>query len=254
MAVQLSHSINLRRDFKMPEHHEPIHRGVVNHTPTLRIVNHNSDIAKSNASQAAFQAAINRMILQKKIWEDFLEKLKQGGGGGGGSMKRLDRIAVSFMLMNYLSDKAMKAIMENFNLAFLKLQFVQNPGQIGNQDIIGNIVLKTGANILNIITNTMGMLIKNSGVQMLFAYIKSAYIKSGVGALHAAPLLAAFSFQLNKLKGIIEEELRESIRKLDVKEKIKKIKEVMNNVISVTLGYIKDLTIAIFLHDIHLNY
>ena len=235
MAVQLAHSINLRRDFKMPEHHEPIHRGVVNHTPTLHVVNHNSDIAKSNASQAIFQAAMNRMILQKKIWEDFLEKLKQGGGGGG-SMKRLDRIAVSFMLMNYLSDKAMKAIMENLNMAFLKSNGMQNPGEIGNQDIIGNIVLKTGANILNIITNTMNMMIKNSGAQMLFAYIKS-----GVVALHAAPLLAALSFQLNKLKEVIEEELKESLRKLDVKEKMERIKEKLTEFFVEFKSYVLDV-------------
>ena len=40
-------------------------------------------------------------------------------------------------------------------------------------------------------------------------------------------LLSTFTFQLNKLKEILEQELKEAIRKLDVKEKMRKIKTAL---------------------------
>ena len=245
MAVQLAHSINLRRDYRIAESYQPVQQSTPQRTGTnLRVLNRNSDIAKSISSNGAFQASMERMILQKKIWEDFLEKLKQGGGGGGGSMKRLDRIAVSFMLINYLSDKAIKAIMENLNMAFLKSQGMQNPEQAGNQNIVETL---HATSLRNVVLTIVLVAIRNLGIQNIPKFISN--IKSDV-----LGLLATFSFQLNKLKEILEEELRESIKKLDIKGKIKKIKDVINNVISVTLSYIKNLTIETFLHDIHLNY
>lgn len=232
MAVQLAHSINLRRDYRMVEHYQPVQRSTSHRMRgNLHVINNNSDIAKSIVSQAAFQASLERMILQKKIWEDFLDKLRKGGGGGG-SMRRLDRIAVSFMLMNYLSDKAIKAMLENLNLEFLKSQSMQNSGLVGTLRATS---LLNATSVLRVTSvQFIIALIKNSGIQN----IPKAFLAV---KLQLSGLLAAFSFQLNKLKEVIEEELKEAIRKLDVKEKMKKIKERLADLFAGFKSYVLDV-------------
>ena len=183
-----------------------------------RTFNARLDVSKSIASDSSFKAAMQRVLVEKKIWEDFLEKLRKSGGGGGGSLRRIDRIAVSFMLMNFLSDKTMKALMQNFNIEFLKQLAFSDDKPIHSPTVnfisqVTFFIANTAASILASVVNSP--VIQNVG-NMLSALVK------GISSL-----AIAFSFQLNKLKELLEKELNEAIRKLDFKEKLRKLKEIV---------------------------
>jgi len=183
--------------------------------PNLRLI----DNSKSIASRIAFQVSREKAMVNQQYWEELLEKLRKGGGGGGGSSKRFDRVAVSMQLMSFLSNKTIQAMLRNFTDNFLgQSNNLSNQLQILNQNQFANFVQRIGSMLSIGLTNAM------SFVPRIDAPLGRLY-----GAVTQGLLLfaLAFSFQLNKLKEILEEDLKEILKKLDIKEKIRKMKSVL---------------------------
>lgn len=182
------------------------------------IVNSNFENGKLLSANEAFKAALEKIILQNKIWEDFLEKLRKSGGGGGGGLRRIDRIAVSFMLSNFLNNKIMQALIQSFNNEFLKLVVF---GQGQNEP----------AQKYNIFSGLVNSLNTNgkTGIAFVIRQIQSVVNIAIKGILafnkQVTGLLEMLSFHLNKLKELLESEFKEAVRKLNFKEKIRKAKE-----------------------------
>lgn len=183
---------------------------------SVRSLNNIIDLNKSITSRANFEATIERAMLNQKYWEELLEKLRKMGGGGGGSDLRFDRIKVSMQLMNFLSNKTIQAIIRNFNEIFLPLIFKSiNPSIKLMQNIFINVVQKFMQKAVESLVPNISTNIQN---------IKRA-IRSLSNQLNAFAI--ALAFQLNKLKEILDEEFKKSIRKFDVNEKIKKLKDLL---------------------------
>ena len=186
--------------------------------PNLRLVSNNQ--LQTNASKAAFNTSMERAELSQKYWEELLEKLRRAGGGGGND-KKFDRIAVSMMLSNFLSNKTIQAMLRNFGVELFGLNKIPNQINNANQNIFINVIQNIGEMILNSITNALSLIVR-----------RDAPLGRLYTALKVLPaLIGSLSFQLNKLKEILEEDLKEFIKKLDVKEKMKKMKEQLLNIV-----------------------
>ena len=219
--------------------YQPISRGIPRHARSTgtNIRSVNSDQSLAIASKAAFEANMERALTNKKYWDELLEKLRKSGGGGGGSNdSRFDRIAVSMMLTNFLSNKAINAMLRNFAIEFLKLvDNFSNRLQGMNQNPIVTGFQKFGTVIVSGIANIISLIVRRDAATLRL-YDVSRQISAFAQIL---------SFQLNKLKRILEEDLKELIRKLDVKEKIKKIKaalldffvEMKETILNVIVGF-----------------
>ena len=199
MAVELARST-----------YQPIRRGSFQNTsgkPNLKLI----DTGKAIASKIAFEASMQKAQLNQAYWDELLEKLRKSGGGGGGGSS-FDKIATSMRFMNFLSDKTIQAMLRNFTSDFTKaFDGLVNNTQTQNQNVIINIVHSIGKSIIGILNIGRGL-----------PWQTSTAMKS---ISNLIPILAQiFSFQLNKLKEVLEENLKELIKKLDVKEKFKLIK------------------------------
>ena len=198
----------------------PIRRNVPGHIlsgsrrTNLRLVSNAFDLAKISASKAAFNISMEHALLNKEYWDRLLEKLrKSGGGGGGGNDSRFDRVAVSMMLTNFLSNKMIQAMFRNFNVELFDFNKVSNQINKTNQIFINNTIRTIGKFVFGIVIGVV------NGSNLLKQTIIEAVIKP------LTNLLGLLSFQLNKLKEILDQEFKETIKKPDVKEKMKKIKE-----------------------------
>ena len=205
-------------------------------SPNLKLI----DTGRSIASKIAFEASMQRAQLNQKYWDDILQKLRKAGGGGGGS--RFDRIIVSMQLMNFLSNKTIQAMLRNFkiDLPNLKNDF-SSPNNDANKNIIRNIIQSIRRSVLNI------LIVAGRGVSR---HTPTDWIKS---KLNLQGILGILSFQLNKLKELLEEDLKESIKKLDVKEKLKRIKTIAMDIFATiqselveTIGELKSIIKRIF--------
>ena len=180
--------------------------------PNLRLVLNNQ--LQANASKAAFNASMEKASLSQKYWNELLEKLRKAGGGGGGNDNRFDRIAVSMMLSNFLNSKTIQAMLRNFSSEMFGLNNIPNQINNSSQIQIGNIMQTIGKSILTGMTNLLSLMVPRDAT---------------TGRLHPtlnqlSTLISLLSFQLNKLKELLENDLKETIKKLDVKEKLKKVK------------------------------
>lgn len=209
MAVELARSITIvqRRNI----------RPYVSVKPNLKLI----DTGKTISQKIAFEASMQRAQLNQKYWDDLLEKLRKSGGGGVGSSK-FDRITVSMQLTNFLSNKTIQAMLRNLKLEALNLKN-NSSSQINNvnQNVIINIVQSIGKSIVGIV---------NFVIRGVLQYAPTGTIKFATNNLSA--ILGILSFQLNKLKEILEEDLKELIKKLDVKGKIRNIKIKIFNTVS----------------------
>ena len=224
MAVQLASSPQIRPG-----------RGYVSYTgrPNLKLVSSNKlDDSRAVASKIAFTAQMERALLNNQYWDDLLEKLRKAGGGGGGG-SQFDRVTVSMQLISFLTDKAIQAIIKNFNTELLKqANDLTNHLQNANQNNFAGLIQKIGNMILNGITNTISIIIHRD-TPMGRLYAVSTQLSSLIGGV---------SFQLNKLKELLEEDLKELIRKLDVKEKIRKVKKALLDFFVEMKEELKDIT------------
>lgn len=189
----------------------------------LKLVSSN-DLSKSReiASKASYEASLARALENKKFWDELLEKLRKSGGGGG---PKLDKIKTSLMFTNFLSNKAIQAMLKNFNLEFLKTLIDNISKQVTNltQSTIGKIVQSIVTLTINVIVTLFSNVIKTLDLSLVF--------KATANLTNQLILLAgALSFQATKLKEILEEEFKELIRKLDVKEKILNLLEAAKKI------------------------
>lgn len=171
-------------------------------------------ISKTIASKIAFEASMQRAIQNQKYWDELLEKLRKSGGGGGPSSSRFDRIAVSMMLTNFLSNKNVQAILRNIRNEFINLNKeissqLKNPSQ--------NVFTR----IAKIITLIGG---RDVPLERLYNVSQNLFKSIGKIIKQIPAIIFLIAFQLNKLKEILEKELREMIKKFEE--------------ICVTLGYI----------------
>ena len=174
----------------------------------LKLVSNNQ--LHINASKAALNASMERAQLNQKYWEELLEKLRRAGGGGGGDDKRFDRLAVSMMLSTFLSNKAIQAMLRNFGVELFGSNQNLNQTNDANHNIFINVIQNIGKFIFGIVIG-----------RSLPWQVSTATIK--LLSNNLIGILGTLSFQLNKLKEILEEDLKEFVKKLDVKEKMKKI-------------------------------
>ena len=178
-------------------------------------------LGKSIAAKIAFEASLEKSMLSRKYWDELLEKLRKSGGGGSGSSSKFDRIAVSMMLSSFLSTKTIQAMLRNFGGELSSLKNGSEQINNANQSTFIHNIQSFGKTILNNITNILSLIIRK---EALPGRLYSALQKT-------SSFIGILSFQLNKLKQILEEDLKEAIKKLDIKEKIKKIKKEFSNVI-----------------------
>ncbi|MBI2996718.1 MAG: hypothetical protein HYY52_08465 [Candidatus Melainabacteria bacterium] len=189
------------------------------------------DNSRLIASKAMFEASLEKAKLNQKYWDELLEKLRKSGGGGGGDDPHFDRIAVSMMLSNFLSNKKIQAMLRNFTSEFLNTdKNVLKQLQITNQNIFVNVIQKVGNVILNGITNMISLIVcRVAPLGRLYNDV--------VNKLSSFVMI--LSFQLNKLKELLEEEFKEAVRKLDVTEKINKVKDFFMDLLTSCLPILK---------------
>ena len=180
----------------------------LNRTGTAYSTSKNNVQAKG--AETALKASLERARLNNEYWEKLLEKLRKSGGGGGDS-KSFDRITVSMMLSNFLSKKAALNLFRNFTSERSDLnnlpQFIDTGKQISFD------------NVVKVIGKLASPFIFSAGLLLKIPVVISQRITAQI-----ISLLGILSFQLNKLKEVLEEDLKESVKKLDVREKIKTAK------------------------------
>ncbi|MBI3590293.1 MAG: hypothetical protein HY094_02805 [Candidatus Melainabacteria bacterium] len=214
MAVQLTRSPVIP--------YQVIRRGLPWQTPrtNLKLVSSDSlDRSRAIASKIAFNASMEKAMLSQQYWDELLEKLRKGGGGGGGS-KSFDRVTVSMMLTNFLSNKTIQAMLRNFTGDSLDIKNNNlNQLHLTNQGVYVNIIQKISNMVLNSVTGFISLIVRR--------YIPT--MRLSVFSNQLSLLIGLLSFQLNKLKEVLEENLKEMIKKLDIKEKIRKVKAALTD-------------------------
>ena len=170
------------------------------------------DRVRESASKAAFNTSMQRAIMNQKYWEDILEKLRKAGGGGGGG-SRFDRITVSMQLMDFITKKMISSILENVKAGSLKTEGLKTGS--GDKNFISVISSIIPQNVKNVFIPIIANL--NTQVKNIFS-ITTKTISS---------VLMAFSAQMNKLKQLIEEDLKNIFEKLNIKGKLKKVQTVL---------------------------
>lgn len=170
------------------------------------------DRVRESASKAAFNASMQRAVMNQKYWEDILEKLRKAGGGGGGG-SRFDRITVSMQLMDFITKKMISAILENVKAGSLKAEGL-NVGS-SDKNITSAILSIIPQNVKSIFIP----IIMNLNTQVKNIFSSTTKTISNV--------LIAFSAQINKLKQLIEEDLKNIFEKLNIKGKLKKVQTVL---------------------------
>ena len=185
---------------------------------SVQSINLNVGASLVLARKITFEASMERAIMQKKYWDELLEKLRKSGGGGS-SDKRFDRIAVSMMLSNFLRNKIIEAMIKNLNLGFAQIFKSIDVKIPFNINVIFANVQKTGTSFINMLLIV--------GRDML-QHVSTGHITKPISNILFG-IIGIMSFQLNKLKDILEEDLKEFLKKLDVKGKMKKIKTMLSD-------------------------
>ena len=192
--------------------YQPVDRGLIHQTHSkghnFKMIDKLNLQSRETASKIAFQAVLERALLNKKYWDELLDKLRKMGGGGGGSDLRFDRIAVSMQLMNFLSNKTIYAMVKNFTQEFLKsMDNFLNKSHIFNQNVFVAGMQKIVGTVFNGITNIISLITRRDAPSGRLYSRTSNVLLSLAGAM---------SFQINKLKEILEKELKRFLKKLKI--------------------------------------
>ena len=179
------------------------------------------DNLKKASQETAFKVLLEKTGLSNKLWADYLEKLRKAGGGGGSDSK-FDRIAVSMMLSNFLSNKQIRELINNLTREFVSVcenLFDKNPQLNINFLLPLKQITKLGINILSNLSNA---LFNKNLLNVLNINLKNF-------SLLVLGFLVMASSSFHKLKEIIEEELRKAIKKTKIKNKLNKIEGLICN-------------------------
>src|SRR3989338_145325 len=149
------------------------------------------------SSKVSQETALLKALENKKYWDELLEKLRKSGGGGGND-SRFDRIAVSMMLSNFLTNKMLLALMRNLKIGFGNI-LANTPDPKAKN-------LKT--QFINFVSTTYKMFTSTLGsMQILFTRFTSTNMIQKTVRLFNE-IAGIVSFQMNKLKEIIDEKIK----------------------------------------------
>jgi hypothetical protein len=160
------------------------------------------DRSRESASKVAFKATLDKAQISQKFWDDLLEKLRKAGGGGGGGS--FDRIKVSMQLMDFISNKMIRALLENMKMGIpLPENISQN--QVKNQNPVSVFLQVVTNNLMKMVT------LFASGKDLPLASLYNRLTQNLTKGVES--LFIAFSLQMNKLK--------ETLKKANIKAKLK---------------------------------
>lgn len=199
------------------------------------------DKSRESASKAAFNAAMQRAQTNQQYWNDLLEKLRKSGGGGGGG-SRFDRVTVSMQLMDFITKKMISSILENLKMGSLKSETTVNNS--------------SEKNIISLISSSIPQNIKNVFIPIVVnisTQVKNVFLST---SKMISSILIAFSAQINKLKQLIEDDLKNMFEKLNIKGKLKKVQTIlfdffveMKEEIKNTINFIKSFLNASYAEE-----
>ena len=173
-----------------------------------------SSLAINNIKIISYNTALERTMQSQREWAEFLRKLREGGGGGGGGSRRYDKIAMSMKWINFLSGKLIQNLMQNAKMLPLLTHTNTIQTKNINQSYSLNLIQKAGFFLSKGLSNIISLLARNNlliNAQKTLSLISKEFNE----------ILQIVSFQLNKLKEVLEQELKEATRKMDIREKIK---------------------------------
>ena len=173
-----------------------------------------SSLAINNIKIISYNTALERTMQSQREWAEFLRKLREGGGGGGGGSRRYDKIAMSMKWINFLSGKLIQNLMQNAKMLPLLTHTNTIQTKNINQSYSLNLIQKAGFFLSKGLSNIISLLARNNlliNTQKTFLLISKEFNE----------ILQIVSFQLNKLKEVLEQELKEATRKMDIREKTK---------------------------------
>lgn len=172
------------------------------------------DFGKEIAKDIAFGAMMQKVRQENLIRALEEERKRKAGGGGGGSSRKFDRVTVSMALMNFLSDKQIKAMIQNMDKALLQAEAKTST----NVDLSQLPILK---NVLSIISKPVSVIV-SSLLNIARGLIAKTVSLSKQLTIPIISLAQAVSLKLGVLKDSLNE-LKEKLSKLNIKSKLKKL-------------------------------
>jgi hypothetical protein len=175
------------------------YRGAFNFSPGLS----NMEKIKSISSKVSQETTLLKALENKKFWDELLEKLRKSGGGGGND-SRFDRIAVSMMLSNFLTNKMILALMRNLRI---------------NPENILSSVIKTESKssnhfFINFASSVHKIFVSPFGsIQTsLIRFTNTNTIQKTIKLFNE--IAGILSFQLNRLKEATSKKIKSNLKKI----------------------------------------
>jgi len=163
-------------------------------------------ISFERGKNIAFKASLDKAQISQKFWDDLLEKLRKAGGGGGGGS--FDRIKVSMQLMDFISNKMIKALLENMKMGGPLPENISTNLEKGNiTSMLQSVIPQNLKVVILPLLISVGLQMKN--LSLLTSKMFSNLLNN------ASNLLGAFSLQMNKLKETLDKKLKKIFRKIE---------------------------------------